>query len=124
MQTFSKQERLCGKKQIDNLFATGESFKEGSFAVIWKTQKGNLEFPAQIMISIPKRNIAKANQRNLLKRLVREAYRKQKQTLYKALSKQEKQIIFAISYLKSNIIKKKEVELEINVVLNRLIKQL
>ncbi len=124
MQTFSKQERLCGKKQIDNLFATGESFKEGSFAVIWKTQKGNLEFPAQIMISIPKRNIAKANQRNLLKRLVREAYRKQKQTLYKALSKQEKQIIFAISYLKSNIIKKKEVELEINLVLNRLIKQL
>lgn len=124
MQTFSKQERLCGKKQIDNLFATGESFKEGSFAVIWKTQKGNLEFPAQIMISIPKRNIAKANQRNLLKRLVREAYRKQKQILYKALSKQEKQIIFAISYLKSNIIKKKEVELEINVVLNRLIKQL
>ena len=124
MQTFSKQERLCGKKQIDNLFATGESFKEGSFAVIWKTQKGNLEFPAQIMISIPKRNIAKANQRNLLKRLVREAYRKQKQILYKALSKQEKQIIFAISYLKSNIIKKKEVELEINLVLNRLIKQL
>jgi len=124
MQTFSKQERLCGKKQIDNLFATGESFKEGSFAVIWKTQKGNLEFPAQIMISIPKRNIAKANQRNLLKRLVREAYRKQKQILYKALSKQEKQIIFAIIYLKSNIIKNKEVELEINVVLNRLIKQL
>ncbi|HIE74384.1 MAG TPA: ribonuclease P protein component [Flavobacteriales bacterium] len=124
MQTFSKQERLCGKKQIDNLFATGESFKEGSFAVIWKTQKRNPEFPAQIMISIPKRNIAKANQRNLLKRLVREAYRKQKQTLYKALSKQEKQIIFAIIYLKSNIIKNKEVELEINVVLNRLIKQL
>ena len=124
MQTFSKQERLCGKKQIDNLFATGESFKEGSFAVIWKTKKGNPEFPAQIMISIPKRNIAKANQRNLLKRLVREAYRKQKQTLYKALSKQEKQIIFAIIYLKSNIIKNKEVELEINVVLNRLIKQL
>ena len=123
MQTFSKQERLCGKKQIDNLFATGESFKGGSFAVIWKTQKGNLEFPAQIMISIPKRNIAKANQRNLLKRLVREAYRKQKQILYKALSKQEKQIIFAIIYLKSNIIKNKEVELEINVVLNRLIKQ-
>ena len=76
------------------------------------------------MISIPKRNIAKANQRNLLKRLVREAYRKQKQTLFKALSKQEKQIIFAIIYLKSNSIKNKEVELEINVVLNRLIKQL
>jgi ribonuclease P protein component len=76
------------------------------------------------MISIPKRNIAKANQRNLLKRLVREAYRKQKQILYKALSKQEKQINFAIIYLKSNIIKNKEVELEINVVLNRLIKQL
>ena len=82
MQTFNKQDRLCGKKQIDILFAKGEGFKEGSFAVIWKTQKGNPEFPAQILISIPKKNIAKANNRNLLKRLIRESYRKQKKKLY------------------------------------------
>ena len=124
MQTFNKQERLCGKKQIDFLFAKGEGFKEGSFAVIWKTQKGNPEFPAQILISIPKKNIAKASNRNLFKRVVREAYRKQKQVLYKALSRQEKQIIFGIIYQKSDPLKYKEVESEINLILNRLIKQL
>jgi len=123
MQTFNKQERLCGKKQIDLLFTKGEGFKEGSFAVIWKTQNGNPEFPAQILISIPKKNIAQANNRNLLKRLVREAYRKQKQVLYKALLRQEKQIIFGIIYQKSDLLKYKEVESEINLVLNRLIKQ-
>ena len=72
---------------------------------------------------IPKKNIAKANNRNLLKRLVRGAYRKQKRALYKALSKQEKQIIFGIIYQKSDLLKYKEVESEINLVLNRLIKQ-
>ena len=40
--------------KIDQLFEKGEKFKEGSFAVIWKQQKGNPEFPAQILISIPK----------------------------------------------------------------------
>jgi len=75
------------------------------------------------LISIPKKNIAKANNRNLLKRLVRGAYRKQKLALYKALSKQEKQIIFGIIYQKSDLLKYKEVESEINLVLNRLIKQ-
>jgi len=124
MQTFNKQERLSCKKQIDNLFATGDGFKEGNFAVIWRQQKGNPEFPAQILISIPKKNIAKANRRNLLKRLIREAYRKQKSDFYKSLSKQEKQIIFGIIYQKSDLLKYKEVQSEINLVLKRLIKQL
>ena len=123
MQTFNKQERLCGKKQINLLFTKGEGFKEGSFAVIWKTQKGHPEFPAQILISIPKKNMAKANNRNLLKRLVRGAYRKQKLALYKALSKQEKQIIFGIVYQKSDLTTYKDIEVEINCILDRLIKK-
>ena len=73
---------------------------------------------------MPKARIGcKSTHRNLLKRLVREAYRKQKQVLYKALLRQEKQIIFGIIYQKSDLLKYKEVESEINLVLNRLIKQ-
>ena len=72
MQTFSKEERLCGEKEIDQLFEKGEKFKEGSFGVIWQETKEKSEFPAKILISIPKRNIPKANQRNMLKRLLKE----------------------------------------------------
>ena len=120
MQTFSKEERLCGKKQIDQLFEKGEKFKEVSFAIIWQEIKAKSEFPAKILISIPKRNIPKANQRNMLKRLLKECYRRQKQSLYQVLSQKEKQIIFAIIYQKTDSLKYKELESEINLILNRL----
>ena len=121
MQTFRKEERLSGKKQIDFLFVKGERFKEGSFTIIWIEKDQALEFPAQVLISIPKKNIVKASQRNVLKRLVKEAYRKQKNKFYKSLEKQKKQIQFAIIYQKSTPLKYNEVEAEINSVLNRLI---
>jgi len=120
MQTFSKKERLCGEKQIDQLFEKGEKFKEGSFGVIWKETKVKSEFPAKILISIPKRNIPKANQRNMLKRLLKECYRKQKKSLYQLLLQKEKHIIFAIIYQKTDALKYKELESEINLILNRL----
>ena len=120
MQTFSKEERLCGKKKIDQLFEKGEKFKEGSFGVIWQETKEKSEFPAKILISIPKRNIPKANQRNMLKRLLKECYRKQKKSLYQLLLQKEKHIIFAIIYQKTDALKYKELESEINLILNRL----
>ena len=120
MQTFSKKERLCGEKEIDQLFEKGEKFKEGSFGVIWQETKEKSEFPAKILISIPKRNIPKANQRNMLKRLLKECYRKQKKSLYQLLLQKEKHIIFAIIYQKTDALKYKELESEINLILNRL----
>ncbi len=120
MQTFSKEERLCSKKQIDQLFEKGEKFKEGSFSVILQETKAKSEFPAQILISIPKRNIPKANQRNMLKRLLKECYRKQKESLYQVLLQKEKQIIFAIIYQGTDVLNYKELESEINLILNRL----
>ena len=120
MQTFSKEERLCGEKEIDQLFEKGEKFKEGSFGVIWQETKEKSEFPAKILISIPKRNIPKANQRNRLKRLLKECYRKQKKSLYQLLLQKEKHIIFAIIYQKTDALKYKELESEINLILNRL----
>ena len=120
MQTFSKEERLCGEKEIDQLFEKGEKFKEGSFGVIWQETKEKSEFPAKILISIPKRNIPKANQRNMLKRLIKECYRKQKKSLYQLLLQKEKHIIFAIIYQKTDALKYKELESEINLILNRL----
>ena len=124
MQTLCKAERLFGKKQVDFLFEKGEHFTLGNFFIVWIYKNNLSSFPAQILISIPKKKVGKATARNKLKRLIKEAYRKQKKLLYKPLTNQKKQIQFAIIYQNTNILTYKEIESEINLVLNRLVNKL
>ena len=53
-------------------------------------------FPAQVGVSVGKRNFKKAPDRNRLKRLMRETYRLQKDIVYDTL---EKPYVFMISYI-------------------------
>ena len=124
MQTLCKAERLFGKKQVDFLFEKGEKFTLGNFVIVWIYKNNPSAFPAQVLISIPKKKISKATSRNKLKRLVKEAYRKQKNLLYEPLTNQKKQIQFAIIYHNTNILTYKAIESEINLVLNRLVNKL
>lgn len=54
------------------------------------------DFPAQVGVSVPKRNFKKAVDRNRIKRLMRETYRLQKKIVYKGV---DKPYVFMISYL-------------------------
>lgn len=76
---FSKQEKLTGKKKIEELFKTGSSFYLGDFRV--RHLKSNDAGSHQILISVPKRSFKRAVDRNLLKRRIREAYRLNKQLI-------------------------------------------
>ena len=81
--TFSKAERLSRKKHIQELFAKGSSFYLYPFKAIFLPSTGLDPEPQvhQILISVPKRNFKRAVDRNLIKRRVREAYRKNKSIL-------------------------------------------
>ena len=117
MQTFTKAERLCSKVEIDKLVETGKSFNSGFFKIIWKeTTEGTA--PAQIVISVPKRLFKKAVDRNRLKRLTREAYRKNKNILYTDLK--NKKILLMFIYKVKTIVEYKELEEKIIVALQRL----
>ena len=83
--TFSKSERLCAKKDITLLLNKGRYFSvDGIFRVCMRERTeasdgGQATAPkARLLISVPKRHFKRAVRRNLLKRRIREAYRRNK----------------------------------------------
>ena len=84
--TFNKEERLCSKKIIDNLFAKGKSFLVFPLKFVFVKSQVSQKYPAQVAFSVGKRNFKQAVSRNLIKRKIREAYRLNKHLLYKQLN--------------------------------------
>lgn len=95
-ETLGKEERLKSKKLIEKLYLEGSSIKAFPLRLIFIQTKHTSTFPAQVGVSVPKRNFKHAVDRNRIKRLMRESYRKQKFIVYDNL---EKPYVFMISYL-------------------------
>ena len=79
--TFSKNQRICKKKDIDALFAEGKSFNLSPLRVISKANPDQDILHHQVLFSVPARNFKRAVDRNLVKRRLREAYRLNKSKL-------------------------------------------
>ena len=77
--TLSKKERLCGKTGISVLLAKGKHGNVPGMRYI--CLKGTGQAENRIMVSVPKKLFKRAVKRNLLKRRIRESYRKQKHNL-------------------------------------------
>ncbi len=119
-ETFHKTERLCSRTLIRQLYRTGKGFTTGPFRVMWQQMPPSGPFPAQVMISVPKSLFPKATGRNLLKRRIREAYRKNKGMLYERLSEQGIRIILIITYNTRETLQYEEIRHKIIVLLHRL----
>jgi ribonuclease P protein component len=102
--TFTKEERLCNKSLIDQLYHNGSSFLCYPFKVSWAITTDPQLFPAQVLFSVSKKRYKKAVDRNLIKRRLREAYRLHKQEyLYLSLSAADKRIVFSIGFIGKEI---------------------
>ncbi len=120
MQTFKKEERLSRKKIIEQLFSEGKSFIEHPFKVVWFDYKLATNFPVQVLISVSKRNFKRAVDRNRLKRLIREAYRKNKESFYNYLKQHDQTQVFALIYISAKTATYKEIERKIILIFERL----
>lgn len=114
--TFSKSERLCYQKSIDRLFAQGKSFIAYPLRVIYfaeiEPNEAN-QYP-QVLISVSKRKFKRANKRNRVKRLVREAYRLNKSGYLTLLSQKGLRMDIAFLYLKDELPTYGEIEKSIS----------
>jgi len=121
--TFTKLEKLTSKKTIESLFDLGTSFAIAPLRVIWLKKELKTPYPAQVLIVVPKKNVARAVDRNLIKRRLREAYRKNKELLYDFLSKDGKQYALAIVFTGTAPVSYEELEGKIILSLQRLVKE-
>jgi ribonuclease P protein component len=104
MYTFRKEERLCNKKLIDELFHNGSSFLCYPFKASWMPVDNTQPFPVQIVIAVSKKRFKRAVDRNLIKRRTREAYRLHKQQyLYDQLNVADKKIVLSLGYIGKEI---------------------
>ncbi|PQJ21868.1 ribonuclease P protein component [Tenacibaculum sp. SG-28] len=94
--SLGKEERLKSKKLIGNLYAEGKSIKVFPLRMVYLQTEHTSTYPAQVGVSVPKRNFKRAVDRNRIKRLLRECYRKEKSLVYNEISKP---YVFMISYL-------------------------
>ena len=121
MQTLQKTEIINHKKKIDQLFKSGNRFLIDEFQVVYSTSSSYDNW-FNILISVPKKKIKLACTRNLLKRRIRKVIRKKKEKYILKLKDKKKQVKIAFIYTSEKVITYKDIEVKINLILQRLIK--
>ncbi len=111
---FGKEYKLCSQKRLAELFATGNQIKTFPFVLHFQTGPvtGNTRW--QIGVSAPKKSFKKATERNRIKRLMREAIRKNKLILESVLETLNLEITLFIVYTAKEINEYKLTEKKIN----------
>jgi ribonuclease P protein component len=113
-QTFRKPERLVSRLAFETLLKEGSGHHVFPVRMIWQEMTLATRFPVQVAFSVPKRNFRRAVDRNRIKRLMRESYRKNKAVLYSLLTGGGKQFAVLFVYSGRKIPVFKEVDTSIH----------
>lgn len=108
--TFTKQEKLTGETVVTDLFLTGASFIAYPIRVVWKSAKTEDAPSLKVLMSVPKKKLKHAVDRNRVKRLLREAYRLQKQDLSDLVAEQGLQVRMAFVWIPNEVLDYLKVE--------------
>ncbi len=80
--TLHKSERLCSERRIEALFSGGRRGFVHPLKYCWiAAEAAEGDAPVSVMFSVPKKAFKRAWKRNLIKRRIKESYRRRKQAL-------------------------------------------
>jgi ribonuclease P protein component len=94
-----KYERICKENDIQTLFKKGEGVTVYPFRVIFRFYRDrSLPVTCRVLVSVSKKRFHHAFKRNRVKRLMREAWRKNKAPLYEICQKDNISLDVALVY--------------------------
>lgn len=110
--TLSKEERICSKKLINELFTgNGRSMTAFPLRVVFIKRTIVDDQPrAAMLVSVPKRYFKHAVDRNRVKRQVREAFRRNKSIITQNLTDDHEAVAMAFVWLTNEKFPSSEVE--------------
>jgi len=124
---FPKSERLSLKLETDSLFANGNSFISYPLRIIYLAAETPEETPspqkngAVVLIGAPKKRLRKAVCRNRVKRLIREAYRINKQSINELYKERNKRLMIAFMYVGEGLPSYTSIEKSVKAAIKKLI---
>lgn len=121
--SFRKDERLCSRRLIEQLFSGGgKSMSAYPLRVVFMpVASTETPSPAIVLVSVSKRHFKLAVNRNRVKRQVREAYRRHKHLLNAALERQpECHLLLAFLWLSDRLYSSAEVDRHVKHLLTRI----
>lgn len=102
------------------MFNDGASFTIYPLHIVYKEKKTRSGVPVSILVSVSKKRFKSAVKRNRIKRLLREAYRLNKQELWNFLRAEERGLLIAFVYIDNKQIEYSKIESSVVKVLNEL----
>ena len=114
--SFSKKERISEKKIIDALFNNGIKFNKNPFDIRFINQEFKDDSFSRVLITVSSSRIKSAVKRNLLKRRIKESYRKNKNII------SNKSLMIAFVYVSDEILMYSDINNSVIKILKKLSK--
>lgn len=120
--TFSKSEKLKSKKLLEQLFTEGKSCSVFPIKAIYRfLDEMEHQQPVQVGVGTSSKIFKKATQRNRIKRLLRETYRKNKLPLLAALKQQNKCLSVFLLYVDRDLPKHNTLDFKMPILVDKIV---
>lgn len=117
--TLNKNDRLKSRKLIEQLFKKGDKMHSGYFKAFYLNQTGSVN-SLQLGVGVSGKTFKKAVDRNRIKRLIKESFRLQKNSLKDKLENHQKQLSVFILYTGNEVPAYREVYEKIGALIKKL----
>ena len=117
---FRKHEKLTSEKEIDQLFQKGRSSFLYPIKSVFLISEGEIS-GCKVLVTVSKKNLKNASDRNLIKRRLREAYRLNAHKLKEIIAEKGVSVSLALIYSSSKIVPYDNIEILVIKHLNNLV---